>query len=65
MLTRVFRSPEGAVPNLLALGYVLAGFPVGVALLAAAPWWLNAAGVVLTSHTLVLAAYFVHEFAHQ
>ena len=65
MLTRVFRSPDGALPNLLALGYVLAGFPAGIALLATGPWWLNVAGVALTAHTLVAAAYFVHEFAHQ
>ncbi len=63
MLTRVFRSPEGALPNLLALGYVLAGFPAGIALLTAGPCWMNLAGIVLTAHTLVAAAYFVHEFA--
>lgn len=65
MLTRLFRSPHGLGPNLLALTYTLAGYPLGVWLLTVQPWWANLAGVVLTAHTLVFAAYYIHEFAHQ
>ena len=65
MPTRIFRSPDGVLPNPLALGYVLAGYPAGLWLLTASAWWMNSAGVVLTTHVLIAAAYFVHEFAHQ
>ena len=45
--------------------YTLAGYALGVALLTAQHWALNLVGVLLTGHTLVYAAYFIHEFAHQ
>lgn len=61
----IFRSPAGAVPNTLALGYTLGGYALGVALLTADAWGWNALGVLLTGHTLIYAAYFIHEFAHQ
>jgi fatty acid desaturase len=32
--------------------------------MAAAPWWANAAGVLLTAHAMVIAAYLIHEAAH-
>jgi fatty acid desaturase len=63
--TKLFRSPHGLVPNVFALAYTLAGYALGIWLLTAAPWWLNALGVLLTAHTLVYAAYYIHEFAHQ
>jgi fatty acid desaturase len=62
---RLFRSPDGALPNTLALAYVLGGYAAGVALLTADSWGWNAVGVLLTGHTLIWAAYFIHEFAHQ
>jgi len=52
------------VPNTTALAFTLLGWPLGVALLVAAPWWLNALGFVLVVLTLVWSAYFIHEFAH-
>ena len=65
MTTKLFRSPHGLAPNSFALAYTLAGYALGVWMLTAAPWWLNALGVLLTAHTLVYAAYCIHEFAHQ
>jgi fatty acid desaturase len=59
-----FRSPHGALPNILALGWTLLGWPLGIALMATGPWWANLAGVLLTAHALVFAAYYIHEFAH-
>jgi fatty acid desaturase len=50
--------------NAIALTYTLAGYIGGVALLLAANLWLNALGVVLVTHTLVLSAYLAHEFMH-
>ena len=63
MLPR-YRTADAALPNTLALGYTLLGYPLGVALLLGAAPWQNALGVLLTAHTLVYAAYLLHEFAH-
>jgi fatty acid desaturase len=65
MVARFFRYPDGVAPNVAALAYTLGGYAGGLALLAAGHWLLNLAGVLLTAHTLVCAAYFIHEFAHQ
>lgn len=65
MAQKLFRSPAGVFPNTLALGYTLIGYALGVWLLTVLPWWLNLAGVLLTGHALVYAAYYIHEFAHQ
>lgn len=62
---KIFRSDTGALPNTVALAYTLAGYAAGVCLLVADHWGWNALGVLLTAHTLVYAAYFLHEFAHQ
>jgi fatty acid desaturase len=64
MLTRYFRYPDGVLPNLLGLGYAVAGWLIGVALLAFAPGGWKLAGVLLAGHALVISAYYVHEFAH-
>ena len=62
--TRVWREPEGALPNSLALGYALAGYAAGFVLMARGSWWHAAAGVLLTAHAMVIAAYLVHEAVH-
>jgi len=62
---RIFRSAHGAWLNIAALAYTLAGWALGVVLLAADSWYVNVAGVLLTGHALVYSAYFVHELAHQ
>lgn len=59
-----FRTPEGRLPNTLALSYTLLGYPAGVYLLLQTSLWANVPGVLLTAHTLVYAAYLLHEFAH-
>lgn len=62
-VARLMREPEGVVPNAVAIGYALLGHALGLWLLTAAtPWWL--VGVVLTSHSMVVAAYLIHEAAH-
>lgn len=62
---KIFRSPSGALPNTLALSYTIGGYAIGIWLMTLPAWWWNAAGVLLTGHALVYAAYFIHEFAHQ
>ncbi|WP_119293052.1 fatty acid desaturase family protein [Azohydromonas sediminis] len=65
MLAKVFRYDDGVWPNVAALGVTLLGWPLGIALLGAASWALNALGVALVVIALVWSAYFIHEFAHQ
>lgn len=62
---RLFRNPGGALPNTLALYHTVAGYALGVFLLTVPGWGWNLLGVLLTGHTLIYAAYFIHEFAHQ
>ncbi len=61
---RVFRHRDGVVPNLLVFAYVLAGYAGG--------WWLisrplfsaNLVGVLVLGHAMIIAAYLIHECAH-
>jgi len=50
--------------NGLAIAYVLLGYGFSIFCIAQPAVWLNGVGVVLLLHTLVWAAYFVHEFVH-
>jgi fatty acid desaturase len=50
--------------NALALGYVLSGWAGGFALMVTQHAGLNALGVLLGGHAMVIAAYLVHEAAH-
>lgn len=60
----LFRYPDGPVPNLLALGYAVGGYLLGMGLILAPPLALNLAGTLLLAHAMVIAAYLVHECAH-
>ena len=50
--------------NVIAISYVLGGYCGAIALLFLPNMWLNALGVVLLTHSLVLSAYLSHEFMH-
>ncbi len=60
----LFRHQDGVLPNLFAFAYAFGGYALG--------WWLitregllpNALGTVLLGHAMVIAAYLVHECAH-
>ena len=60
----VWRYPDGWLPNTLAFVYVAMGHIAGLILLAQGnvPGWL--AGTALIFHTLVVAAYLIHDLAH-
>jgi fatty acid desaturase len=60
-----FRHRSGALANALALGWVAGGFVASFALMASHHYGLAAFGVVVGTHAMVLAAYLVHEAAHQ
>ena len=64
-MSRLFRQAGGAWPNLLTVAYTFAGWAAGVWMLTL-PWTsLNAAGVLLTAHALIISAYLIHECVHQ
>ena len=51
-------------PNVLVIGYILAGWPLALwALTRDAVFW-NLLGVLLAAHTLVWAAYLLHDCTH-
>ncbi|MFU8814000.1 MAG: fatty acid desaturase [Pseudomonadales bacterium] len=60
----LWREPAGAWPNSLALAYAFLGHAAGLALLLQGSWLALAAGVLLTAHSMIIAAYLVHECAH-
>lgn len=60
----LFREPAGSLPNTLALGYAVCAYLGGFALMAQPHWLAALAGVLLTTHAMVIAAYLVHEAAH-
>ncbi len=64
VLTRYFRYADGVLPNTIAMGITILGWPLGIALLTAESWLLLGAGFLLVSLTLIWSAYFIHEFAH-
>jgi len=60
----LFRYQDGMWPNGLALGYVMLGYAGGMAMIMAKAWYLNLPGVLLLGHSMVIAAYLIHECAH-
>jgi fatty acid desaturase len=62
--SRYLRDDEALWPNVGALAYVVAGYAVG--------WWclfqdaliVNAAGALLLGHAMIIAAYLIHDLAH-
>lgn len=64
MSTRLFRHPDGALPNTLALAYALAGYGGGLWLMATASWPWALVGTLWFAHALIISAYLFHEFAH-
>jgi len=60
----LWREAAGALPNTLAIGYATGAYALSFLLMAVEPAWLNAIGVVLCAHAMVMAAYLIHEAAH-
>lgn len=63
-MARFLRYDDGLLPNLLALSYAFGGYALGLWLILQEAWWLNAAGVAVLAHGMVIAAYLLHECAH-
>jgi fatty acid desaturase len=63
-LNSLFRFQDALIPNLLAWTYVLFAYVFGFAAIMAHSILLNALGVILLAHSMIIAAYFIHECAH-
>lgn len=61
---RILRFHDALLPNLAAWTYMMTAYVSGFAAIMAGSPWLNAAGVLLLAHGMVIAAYFIHECAH-
>jgi fatty acid desaturase len=61
----LFRDREAALANSAVLLWVMAGWAVSFPCMAAGAIGWNILGVLLCVHTMVLAAYLIHEAAHQ
>ena len=64
MRTRAFRYPNSLIPNTLVFAYVLTGYGFGLAGMLADNWLINVLATLWLAHALVIAAYLVHECAH-
>lgn len=60
----IFREPEGVVPNTVVLLWTSLVWLASFGLMGADPVVLNVVGVLACLHTMVLAAYLIHEAAH-
>lgn len=59
-----FRYADGRLPNTLALIYAFAGWVLGFWLTTRSSIPANLIGVVVLGHAMIIAAYLVHECAH-
>lgn len=62
--TTFWRHSDGAIPNTLAFTYIAAAHVGGIALLASGSLlgWIG--GTLLVAHSLIVAAYMIHELSH-
>ncbi len=63
-MTRYFREAAGAVYHGGALAFAFAAYGAGLTGLFSASWPVNLVATVLLAHGMVIAAYMVHEAAH-
>jgi fatty acid desaturase len=63
-MLNAFKTSESVLPNSLAFSFAIFGYALGVFMLFSSHWFINVAGVVLTSQALIISAYLLHEFSH-
>ena len=59
-----FKYRDGRWPNTFALFYAFGAYGLGFFLITGDTLWLNVTGTLLLGHAMVIAAYLVHECAH-
>ena len=61
----LFRYDDALLPNMMAWAYMFTAYILGFIALVAQPLWINILGVVFLAHAMIIAAYFIHECAHE
>lgn len=64
-VAKYFRFDDAVLPSLLAWSYMFSAYIFGFAAILADALWLNVLGILFLAHAMVIAAYFVHECAHE
>lgn len=59
-----FRHDDALLPNLLAFGYITVAYIAGFSLILNESLIANLLGVFILAHSMVIAAYLIHETAH-
>lgn len=62
--TKYFRHHDALIPTVIALTYVITTYILGFGLLLAEPLYANILGIPILAHSMVIAAYLIHEAAH-
>ena len=52
------------LPNFLATTYAVIGYASGWVLLLSGGWLIQALGVLILAHSMVISAYLIHEAVH-
>jgi fatty acid desaturase len=63
-ISSLFRFDDALIPNLLAWAYILLAYILGFAAIMSETVWMNILGVLFLAHSMVIAAYYIHECAH-
>jgi fatty acid desaturase len=63
-MSRSLQRARSAWPNFLVIGYTVLAWPLGIYWMARPELLANAAGVLLTAHSLIYSAYLIHDCAH-
>ena len=63
-IAAILKEPEGLRYYGLAVLYVLLGYPLGIAGLFQPAWPVNILGTLLLAHSMIIAAYLIHECGH-
>lgn len=64
-VSSLFRFNDALIPNLTAWVYMFTAYISGFSALMADALWINLLGVVVLAHAMIIAAYFIHECAHE
>lgn len=59
-----WRDPDGARFHVVAFSYVALSYTIGIFAIVSSSFIFNLAGILLLAHSLVIAAYLLHECAH-
>ncbi len=62
--SQLFRHDDALLPTIFALVYVLSTYFFGFGFILSESLWLNFLGILLLAHSMVIAAYLIHEAAH-